>query len=141
MVITCRIFYFNDILFLQKTEMTIFSILILLIIIAISCYLMPSTKSRLTVFISLIIVTFIGYMLKGNFESFTFNEENNKIIEDIFASKEKIDELDPDRLILYLENKLNKNPKDANRIVHLKRLILELRFKNCFFHSGGICFS
>ena len=34
-------------------------------------------------------------MLKGSFESFTFNEENNKIIEDIIVSKEKIDELDP----------------------------------------------
>ena len=38
-------------------------------------------------------------------------------------------------------NILNKNPKAANKIVHLKRLILELKFKNCFFHSGGMCFS
>lgn len=101
--------------------MTIFLILILLTIIAISYYLMPSTKSRLTLFISLIVVTSIGYMLKGSFESFTFNEENNKIIEDIFASKEKIDELDPDRLILYLENKLNKNPKDLQGWLILAR--------------------
>ena len=72
--------------------MTIFLILILLTIIAISYYLMTSTKTRLTLFISLIVVTSIGYILKGSFESFTFNKENNKIIEDIFASKEKIDE-------------------------------------------------
>ena len=99
--------------------MTIFLILILLTIITISYYLMPSTKSRLILFTSLIVVTSIGYMLKGNFESFTFNEANNKIIEDIIVSKEKIDELDPDRLILYLENKLNnvitKSKKSMNK--------------------------
>ena len=71
--------------------MTIFLILILLTIIAISYYLMPSMKSKLTLFTSLIIVTFIGYMLKGSFESFTFDEENNKIIENIIISKEKIE--------------------------------------------------
>lgn len=101
--------------------MTIFSILILLIIIAISYYLMPTTKSRLILFISLIIATPIGYILKGSFESFSFNEENNKIIEDIIVSKEKIDELDPDRLILYLENKLNKDPKDLQGWLILAR--------------------
>ena len=101
--------------------MTIFSILILLIIIAISYYLMPTTKSRLILFISLIIATPIGYILKGSFESFSFNEENNKIIEDIIVSKEKIDELDPNRLILYLENKLNKNPKDLQGWLILAR--------------------
>ena len=101
--------------------MTIFSILILLIIIAISCYLMPSTKSRIILFMFLIIVTPAFYMLKGSFESFTFNEENNKIIEDIVLSEEKIDELDPNRLILYLENKLNKNPKDLQGWLILAR--------------------
>ena len=101
--------------------MTIFSILILLIIIAISCYLMPSTKSRIILSLFLIIVTPVFYMLKGSFESFTFNEENNKIIEDIIVSKEKIDELDPNRLILYLENKLNKNPKDLQGWLILAR--------------------
>ena len=92
--------------------MTIFLILTLLIIIAISYYLMQSIKNRLILFTSLIILTPIGYILKGSFESFTFNEENNKIIEDIIISKENVDELDPNRLILYLESKLNKNPKD-----------------------------
>ena len=101
--------------------MTIFSILILLIIIAISCYLMPSTKSRIILFTFLITVTPVFYMLKGSFESFTFNEENNKIIEDIVVSEEKIDELDPNRLILYLENKLNKNPKDLQGWLILAR--------------------
>ena len=101
--------------------MTIFSVLILLIIISISFYLMSSTKSRLIIFMFLIIVTPIGYMLKGSFESFTFNEENNKIIEDIILSKEKIDELDSNRLILYLENKLNKNPKDLQGWLILAR--------------------
>ena len=101
--------------------MTIFSILILLIIIAISCYLMPSTKSRIILFMFLITVTPVFYMLKGSFESFTFNEENNKIIEDIVVSEEKIDELDSNRLILYLENKLNKNPKDLQGWLILAR--------------------
>ena len=78
-------------------------------------------KSKLTLFTSLIIVTFIGYMLKGSFESFTFDEENNKIIENIIISKEKIDELDPNRLIIYLENKLNKNPKDLQGWLILAR--------------------
>ena len=36
---------------------------------------------------------------------------------------------------------LNRKPKDANKIVHLKSVILPLRLINCFFHSGGICFS
>jgi len=121
MVITCRIFYFNDILFLQKTKMTIFLILTLLIIVAISYYLMPSIKNRLILFTYLIIVTPIGYILKGSFESFTFNEENNKIIEDIIISKENIDKLDPNRLILYLESKLNKNPKDLQGWLILAR--------------------
>ena len=35
---------------------------------------------------------------------------------------------------------LNKKPNAANNIVHLKRVILPLRFINCFFHSGGMCF-
>ena len=101
--------------------MTIFLILILLTIIAISYYLMPNIKSKLILFISLIIVTTIGYNIKGSFESFTFNEENNKIIENIIISKEKIDELDPNRLIIYLENKLNKNPKDLQGWLILAR--------------------
>ena len=101
--------------------MTIFLILILLTIIAISYYLMPGMKSKLTLFTSLIIVTSIGYMLKGSFESFTFEEENNKIIENIIISKEKIDELDPNRLILYLEKKLNKNPEDLQGWLILAR--------------------
>ena len=101
--------------------MTIFLILTLLIIIAISYYLMPSIKNKLILFTSLIIVTPIGYILKGSFESFTFNEENNKIIEDIIISKENIDELDPNRLILYLESKLNKNPKDLQGWLILAR--------------------
>ena len=101
--------------------MTIFLILTLLIIIAISYYLMPSIKNKLILFTSLIIVTPIGYILKGSFESFTFNEENNKIIEDIIISKENIDELDPNRLILYLESKLKKNPKDLQGWLILAR--------------------
>ena len=101
--------------------MTIFLILTLLIIIAISYYLMPSIKNRLILFTCLIILTPIGYILKGSFESFTFNEENNKIIEDIIISKENIDELDPNRLILYLESKLKKNPKDLQGWLILAR--------------------
>ena len=101
--------------------MTIFLILTLLIIIAISYYLMPSIKNRLILFTCLIILTPIGYILKGSFESFTFNEENNKIIEDIIISKESIDKLDPNRLILYLESKLNKNPKDLQGWLILAR--------------------
>ena len=101
--------------------MTIFLILTLLIIIAISYYLMQSIKNRLILFTSLIILTPIGYILKGSFESFTFNEENNKIIEDIIISKENVDELDPNRLILYLESKLKKNPKDLQGWLILAR--------------------
>ena len=101
--------------------MTIFLILTLLIIIAISYYLMPTIKNRLILFTCLIILTPIGYILKGSFESFTFNEENNKIIEDIIISKENVDELDPNRLILYLESKLNKNPKDLQGWLILAR--------------------
>jgi len=101
--------------------MTIFLILTLLIIVAISYYLMPSIKNRLILFTCLIILTPIGYILKGSFESFTFNEENNKIIEDIIISKENIDKLDPNRLILYLESKLNKNPKDLQGWLILAR--------------------
>ena len=41
----------------------------------------------------------------------------------------------------FLFNMLNKKPNAANNIVHLKRVILPLRLMNCFFHSGGICFS
>ena len=101
--------------------MTIFLILTLLIIISISYYLMPNIKNRLILFTSLIILTPIGYILKGSFESFTFNKENNKIIEDIIISKENVDELDANRLILYLESKLNKNPKDLQGWLILAR--------------------
>ena len=38
-------------------------------------------------------------------------------------------------------NILNKKPNAANKIVQRNSVILLLRFKNCFFHSGGICFS
>ena len=139
MVITCSIFYFNDLLVLQKTKMTIFLILTLLINIAISYYLMPSIKNKLILFTSLIIVTPIGYILKGSFESFTFNEENNKIIEDIIISKENIDELDPNRLILYLEMKLNKQPKDLPGWLILARKcshIAYLQKPDLYFRNG-----
>jgi hypothetical protein len=36
---------------------------------------------------------------------------------------------------------LKRKPKDAKRIVHLNKVIRPLRFINCFFHSGGMCFS
>ena len=38
-------------------------------------------------------------------------------------------------------NILKRNPNEAKSIVHLKRVILPLKLMNCFFHSGGICFS
>jgi len=101
--------------------MIIFLILIFITISTISYYLMPKQKSRSIIFLTLIIGTTIGYKLKGNFKSFRFNEENNKIIEDILISKEKVDELEPDRLILYLENKLNENPKDLQGWLILAR--------------------
>ena len=98
-----------------------FFLLILILIIFISFYLMKNFSRRSFFFFFLLSGTSLGYFLKGNMESFYFYEKNNEIIENIILSKDQIDELDPKRLIIYLEEKLKKNPKDQRGWLILAR--------------------
>ena len=102
--------------------MTIFSILILLIIIAISCYLMPSTKSRIDpIYVSYYRYSCPSICLKVVLKVSLLMRKTIKSLRILLSREEKIDELDPNRLILYLENKLNKNPKDLQGWLILAR--------------------
>lgn len=101
--------------------MVIFTLTIIIVIFLISVYLTEGKKNRIITFSFLFSGASIIYFFKGHSESFLFYEKNEIIVEDIVNSNDGLENLDPNRLIIYLEEKLKKNPKDREGWLVLAR--------------------
>jgi len=101
--------------------MVIFILTIVIVIFLISVYLTERNRNRFMTFFFLFTGVSVIYFLKGNIESFLFYENNEKIVEEIVNSNDGLEELEPNRLIIYLEEKLKQNPKDKEGWLVLAR--------------------
>jgi len=101
--------------------MVIFTLTIIIVIFLISVYLTEGKKNRIITFSFLFSGASIIYFFKGHSESFLFYEKNEIIVEDIVNSNDGLENLDPNRLIIYLEEKLKQNPKDREGWLVLAR--------------------
>ncbi len=101
--------------------MIIFVLTIIIVIFLISFYLTEGQRNKSITFFFLFFGVSIIYFLKGNVESFHFYENNEIIVEDIVNSNDGLENLDPNRLIIYLEEKLKQNPRDKEGWLVLAR--------------------
>tara|TARA_B100001057_G_scaffold155386_1_gene155603 strand:- start:585 stop:1112 length:528 start_codon:yes stop_codon:yes gene_type:complete len=68
-----------------------------------------------------LISTGIIYYKKGNLESFTFEKNLVSNIENVIKDPEELQKIDPELIILFLEKKLEDNPKDIDGWLILAR--------------------
>lgn len=101
--------------------MLIFILTIVIVIFLISIFLTEGKRNKTITFFFLFFGVSIIYFFKGNIESFLFYENNEIIVEDIVNSNDGLENLDPNRLIIYLEEKLKRNPKDKEGWLVLAR--------------------
>ncbi|MAI76130.1 MAG: hypothetical protein CBC25_02890 [Pelagibacteraceae bacterium TMED65] len=104
--------------------MLLFFVIILALIFFTSFYLKRydmSFAKFIFLFFFFFISTGVIYYKKGNLESFTF--ENNLVanIENVIKDPEELKKIDPELIILFLEKKLEDNPKDINGWLILAR--------------------
>lgn len=101
--------------------MVIFILTIIIVIFLISIFLTEGKRNKIITFFFLFFGVSVIYFFKGNIESFLFYENNEIIVEDIVNSNDGLENLDPNRLIIYLEEKLKRNPKDKEGWLVLAR--------------------
>lgn len=101
--------------------MIIFILTIIIVIFLLSIYLTDGKRGGTITFFFLFTGVSIIYFFKGNIESFLFYKNNEIIVEDIVNSDDGLENLDPNRLIIYLEEKLKQNPKDREGWLVLAR--------------------
>ncbi len=95
-----------------------------IIIVSCTLYLNKFKKISFRFFLTILIITFpttFIYFKKGNIESYSFKDKIDKIIEDGSKNPEKFKEISPEFLVLYLEEKLKKKPKDLQGWLILAR--------------------
>ena len=100
-----------------------FSIIFIVILLS-ATYLITNKldkKKFAFLFLFLSFSTFSIYFVKGNIESFFYEENLKKKIENFFASNEKLADIQPELIIIYLEKKLKKNPEDIQGWMILTR--------------------
>lgn len=101
--------------------MVIFILTIVIVVFLISVYLTEGKKNKAITFFFLFTGVSVIYFLKGNLESFVFYENNEIMVEEIVNSNDVLENLDPNRLIIYLEEKLKQNPEDKEGWLVLAR--------------------
>jgi len=103
----------------------IISILIIfLLILLCTFYLIKNKQDKKKfsfIFLFLTIPTFSTYLFKGSVESFFFEDNLNKKIKNLFEEPEKLNEIQPELVIIYLEKKLKKKPEDIEGWMILTR--------------------
>ena len=99
-------------------------ILFLIIIILSVLYLNKFKKKTLGFFLVFLLITIpttIIYLSKGNIETFFFEEEINKIVQEAINDPENFKNINPQVLIIFLEKKLKKEPNDLQGWLILSR--------------------
>lgn len=99
-------------------------ILFLIIIILSVLYLNKFKKKTLGFFLVFLLITIpttIIYFSKGNIETFFFEEEINKIVQEAINDPENFKNINPQVLIIFLEKKLKKEPNDLQGWLILSR--------------------
>ena len=101
------------------------SVVLFLIIITLSVLYLNKFKKKtlgfFLVFLLITIPTTIIYFSKGNFESFFFEEKINKLVREGINDPENFKRISPQVLIIFLEKKLKKEPKDLQGWLILSR--------------------
>ncbi len=98
--------------------------IILIVIVSCTIYLIKNKKNYKKfsyLFLFLTVPTFVIYFFKGNIESFSFEDNLKKEIDYLFEDPEKLDKVQPESIIIYLEKKLKKNPEDLQGWMILTR--------------------
>ena len=98
---------------------------IILALIFFTCFYLKRYDMSFAKFIFLffffLISTGIIYYKKGNLESFTFEKNLVSNIENVIKDPEELQKIDPELIILFLEKKLEDNPKDIDGWLILAR--------------------
>ena len=98
---------------------------IILALIFFTCFYLKRYDMGFAKFIFLffffLISTGIIYYKKGNLESFTFEKNLVSNIENVIKDPEELQKIDPELIILFLEKKLEDNPKDIDGWLILAR--------------------
>ena len=100
-----------------------FSIIFIVILFA-TLYLIKNKQDKRKfsfLFLFFTFSTFSIYFFKGNIESFFYEDNLRKKIENLFSENEKLVDIKPELVILYLEKKLKKNPEDIQGWLILTR--------------------
>ena len=79
------------------------------------------TKKSLLLFLFFSISTLSIYLFEGNFESYFFEKKLNKELEIAMLDPEKFKQINPNKLIMFLEKKLKKEPEDIEGWLILAR--------------------
>jgi len=61
------------------------------------------------------------YFLKGNLDTFSYDNKLNKEVKQMLSDPEKFSNIEPKKIIYYLENKLRKRPDDIDGWMLLAR--------------------
>lgn len=99
-------------------------LIICAVIVSCTIYLIKDKKNKKKIsylLLFLTIPTFVIYFFKGNIESFSFEENLKKEIKNLFEDPEKLANIQPESVIIYLEKKLKKNPEDLQGWMILTR--------------------
>lgn len=98
---------------------------IILALIFFTCFYLKRYDMSFAKFIFLFFFFFIStgiiYYKKGNLESFTFEKNLVSNIENVIKDPEELQKIDPELIILFLEKKLEDNPKDIDGWLILAR--------------------
>ena len=95
--------------------MFLFLILVTSIIFFSIFYLLPPHKNKktFTIFFTFIFLTsFTLYLFKGNKISFSYNDKLDKEIAELIKNPDNFGQIDPEKIIFFLENNLKKQPND-----------------------------
>ena len=101
------------------------NLIITLIIITLSVFYLNKFQRKtlgfFLVFLLISIPTTIIYLLKGNLETFFFEEKINKVVQEGIKDPENFKSISPQVLIIFLEKKLKKEPNDLQGWLILSR--------------------
>ena len=81
-------------------------------------------KKFFIIFLLLSSSSFLLYFFKGNKESFFFAENLKKEIDTLITNSDSLDNFDPTKIVLFLENKLKEEPNDLEGWMILARTCL-----------------